>query len=288
MNVQMTLCPWINETKLYKKTLNWNINAISYLLENPSKFVIPTLACNKNGLDICLPFLNNLPLLNNITPLISKEILLNIVSNTNPKMLTVIRQIGYNQSMFDYMCENPLCIDEIIKNRFQYNINWEKLSRNKAAVPYLLKNMEKICWSNFSLNESKKAVNFLIEYPQHIDWLSFSSNPTAISYLEKNLDLVQFWGLCMNPLAIHIIEQNLDKCCWASLSFNRNALHILEKHPDKISWINISSNEAIFEYDYLTLAKERTRILEEELLMKALHPSRIQMWLENGVSIDEL
>jgi hypothetical protein len=36
------------------------------------------------------------------------------------------------------------CIDEIIKNRFQYKINWEKLSRNKAAVPYLLKNINKI------------------------------------------------------------------------------------------------------------------------------------------------
>ena len=282
MDTQMTLCSWINETKLYNRTLNWNINAISYLLENPSKFVIPTLACNKNGLDICLPFLDN------INHLISKEILLNIVSNTNPKMLTVIQQIGYNQLMFDYMCDNPLCIDEIIKNRFQYKINWEKLSRNKAAVLYLLKNMEKICWSNFSLNESKKAIDFLIQYPQHIDWLSFSSNPTAISYLEKNLDLVQYWGLCMNPLAIHIIEQNLDKCCWASLSFNRNAIHLLEKHPHKISWVNISSNEAIFEYDYVSLAKQRMLILEEELMMKALHPKRIQMWLENGLTIDEL
>jgi hypothetical protein len=229
-----------------------------------------------------------LPFLDNINHLISKELLLNIVSNTNPKMLTVIQQIGYNQLMFDYMCDNPLFIDEIIKNRFQYKINWEKLSRNKAAVPYLLKNMDKICWSNFSLNESKKAIDFLIQYPQHIDWLSFSSNPTAISYLEKNLDLVQYWGLCMNPLAIHIIEQNLDKCCWFSLSYNRNALHILEKHPDKINWVNISSNEAIFEYDYVSLAKQRMLILEEELMMKALHPKRIQMWLENGLTIDEL
>jgi hypothetical protein len=30
------------------------------------------------------------------------------------------------------------------------------------------------------------------------------------------------------------------------------------------------------------------RILEEELMMKALHPKRIQSWLENGLTIDEL
>ena len=275
-----SLCPWINEKNLYTRALNWNENAIQYLLENPSKILIPILCSNKYALDICLPFLDNHH--------ISKELLSNIVTNPNPKIVSIIRQIGYNQLMFDYMCENPVLIDEIIQNRFQYNINWEKLSKNKAAVPFLLKNIDKICWSQFSLNENKLAVKFLINNPDNIDWLSFSSNPSAISYLEKNLDKIIFWGLCMNPLAIHIIEKNIDKCSWITLSFNRNALHILEKNPDKIFWTNISFNEAIFEYDYVSLSKERTRILEEELMAVTLHPKRIQWWLENGLTIDDL
>lgn len=281
LSSKLILCPWINEKNLYNRALNWNENAIHYLLENPSKIIIPILSCNKYALDICLPFLDNI---HNI----SKELLLNIVSNTNPKIVSVIKQIGYNEVMFDYMCGNPILIDEIIQNRFRYDINWKKLSKNKAAVPYLLKNIDNICWSHFSLNENKEAVNYLIKHPDNIDWVSFSSNPSAISYLEKNLDKVNFWGLCMNPLAIHLIEQNLNKCTWISLSVNRNALHILEKNPDKIFWTNISFNEAIFEYDYASLCKERTCILEEELMAVALHPKRIQKWLENGLTIDDI
>jgi len=34
--------------------------------------------------------------------------------------------------------------------------------------------------------------------------------------------------------------------------------------------------------------KQRIGIMKEELISKALHPSRIAHWLEQGVSIDEL
>jgi hypothetical protein len=36
------------------------------------------------------------------------------------------------------------------------------------------------------------------------------------------------------------------------------------------------------------MSQERTHILEEELLQKTLHPSRIQYWLENGLTIDDI
>jgi len=62
---------------------------------------------------------------------------------------------------------------------------------------------------------------------------------------------------------------------------------LLEKNLDKINWYKLSANPAIFELDYETL-KERCLIYNEELIQKTMHPSRIQKYLDMGISIDEL
>ena len=45
----------------------------------------------------------------------------------------------------------------------------------------------------------------------------------------------------------------------------------------------------LFELDYLDMSKERTKIIEQELMTKALHPSTVSKWLdyhiENGGDI---
>ena len=78
-----------------------------------------------------------------------------------------------------------------------------------------------------------------------------------------------------------------DKINLDNLSYNPNAFSILKKNLDKINWRNLSGNPSIFElnYDYL---KERCNLYKEELIQKALHPSRIQKYLDMGFSIDEL
>jgi hypothetical protein len=146
----------------------------------------------------------------------------------------------------------------------------------------------KISWEYLSSNTNPNAIQLLREYIHNIHWGRLSENEAAIDILTDNQDKIVWRWLSQNPNAIPLLEKNIDKIDWKSLSENPNAIPLLEKHPDKISWINISSNEAIFEYDYVTLAKQRMLILEEELMMKALHPKRIQMWLENGLTIDEL
>jgi hypothetical protein len=72
------------------------------------------------------------------------------------------------------------------------------------------------------------------------------------------------------------------------LSTNPNAIHLLEANQDKI-WMfqRLLTNPAIFELDYEAL-KERCDIYKEELIQKAFHPSRIQKYLDMGISIDEL
>ena len=120
-----------------------------------------------------------------------------------------------------------------------------------------------------------------------IDWFCLSLNPNAIHLLEKNPDKINWCHLSSNPNAIHLLEKNPDKIVWDWLSYNSNAIHLLEKNLDKINWHKLSANPSIFELDYETL-KERCLIYSEELIQKAFHPSRIQKYLDMGISIDEL
>jgi len=119
-----------------------------------------------------------------------------------------------------------------------------------------------------------------------IDW-DLSGNPNAIHLLEKNPDKICWHRLSGNPNAIHILEKNPDKIDWELLSTNPNAIHLLEKNPDKIEWDLLSGNPSIFELDYNGL-KEYCSIYKDELLMKALHPSRIEKYLDMGISMEEL
>ena len=124
--------------------------------------------------------------------------------------------------------------------------------------------------------------------PDKIDWFTLSVNPSAIKYLEKHPDKINYWALSWNIAAIHLIESNMDKIHWMGLSSNSAALHILKRNQSKIDWVQFSTNPGIFDYNYQTLAIERTNLLREELMMNALHPRRIQYLLENGLDIEDL
>ena len=91
-------------------------------------------------------------------------------------------------------------------------------------------------------------------------------------------------SLSENENAIHILEQphNIDKIDWGNLSQNKKALPILSQpeHIDKINWRYLSKNPSLFELDYIAMSKQKMKIIETELLEKALHPSRISNWLD--------
>ena len=103
---------------------------------------------------------------------------------------------------------------------------------------------------------------------------------------QNNKDKIDWSYLSDNPNAIDLLENNIDKIDWVYLSRNENAIHLLEQNIDKIDWELLSENPNLFELDYLDMSKERTKLIEQELLSKALHPSRISKYLdyylENG------
>jgi len=128
-------------------------------------------------------------------------------------------------------------------------------------------------------------MNMIHQNPDKIrfNWLSSNPNVEAIQILEQNQDKIDWEFLSLNPNAIQLLEQNQDKIDWIALSFNPNAIQLLEQNQDKIQWTNLFTNPNIFEHDYLSMSKERTKIIYQELIQKALHPSRVLKWIEVGI-----
>jgi hypothetical protein len=165
---------------------------------------------------------------------------------------------------------------------------------------------------------------FMKKYPEKVMtnfWVDLCENPLAIHIIEPNLHKLSSaaWQvLAKNIGAIHIIQDNLPKLDdngWRYLCENPGAISILEEHPHKINWyalscnINgisileknqkhivcysffdyekLSVNSPIFEIDYDAIQK-RCSIYKEELMQVALHPSRIENYLAQGISVEEL
>ena len=120
-----------------------------------------------------------------------------------------------------------------------------------------------------------------------INWIYLSINPNAIDILEKNQDKIDWNNLSLNSSAIAILEKNLDKINYNFFSQNSNAISLLEKNVEYINWEALSFNTSIFELDYSSM-KERYSIYKEELIQVALHPSRIQKYLEQGINFEDL
>jgi hypothetical protein len=79
-----------------------------------------------------------------------------------------------------------------------------------------------------------------------------------------------------------------EKLFWGFLSSNPKAIRLLEKNQGKIYWDWLSYNPSIFKktinYKFLTA---RMNIIREELMMKCMHPKRLERWLEMGGEIDD-
>jgi hypothetical protein len=277
----MDLLRWIEVEQLNINTLNCNENAIDYLNRYPSKIKLDYLVRNKNF--NILPFIYE-----NMDQLDEKTITI-ICSNTiHLGIEDIIRTINYTQKHWtSNICSNPLCIRLIEENPKHFIHNWAALSMNKNAYSLLIQNFQYINWDYISLNQSEEVLQFILHYPEKINWTILSMNPAAVPILKLHPSRIVYWALSSNYNAIDLIEQHLDRICWANLSRNKNAIHLLEKNQHLINWIYLSINPSIF-YNYQQDSINRTNLLREDLVKKALHPSRIQYWLENGMTIDDL
>jgi hypothetical protein len=63
---------------------------------------------------------------------------------------------------------------------------------------------------------------------------------------------------------------------------------LLKDNQEKIDWWSISRNPSIFEKKInYTFLKHRMDIIREELIMKTMHPRRLDKWIDMGGEIDD-
>lgn len=298
----MELLPWVKsqENKLCSTQLNVNPSALEYIMTHHiSQY--PLLLSLNSSPDLVEHIIKNKIKFGSTQ--LNKE-------NIFEYLITCSQNIKYEEGIL----LNPLYIKLIEKNfHLLKKTKRDVLYANPAALHLLDLRPKSIQWDYLSSNSNPIAIKLLKENIHEIYWTYLSANPAAIEILTENQDKIIFRTLAANPNAISlikkymnkidiiylcyntnleildIVEKQLDKLInWAPLSKNPSAIKILQKNQDKINWYFFSQNPAIFEYNYLKMAEQRMRLLREELMMKALHPLRIQRLIELGCDIDDL
>jgi hypothetical protein len=296
----MELLPWIKKDKLCSTQLNLNSNALDYIIKyNIQQYPLllsanmsPNLISHILKNEIKLPFKNSITIENICKHLFTYDnihyercILL------NPRYISLIEQNieVLNERKREILYGNPAALHLLCLNPAY--IAWDYLSQNTnpEAIKILKENIDSIYWIYLSANPA--AVEILTANQDRIIFRTLARNPNAMELIKKYMHKISLIELSYNtnPEALQIVEKQLDKLItWGPLSMNPSAIKILERNQDKIDWYCISQNSAIFEYNYLKMAEERMQLLREELMMKALHPSRIAKHLAQGLDIDDL
>jgi hypothetical protein len=179
-----------------------------------------------------------------------------------PEKIEIIQEIQ-SYAFWRELCQNPYAIHIIEKNLHKIpDHGWAALVKNENAIHLIEKNLDKLNYI---------GLNSLYQR-SYVCWERLSENPAAISFLKKNIDKIRWEHLIKNPNAIQIYEDHPEQ---------------MRNHLSYIDFENISVNSPIFEIDYDAIEK-RCHIYKEELMQVALHPSRIEYYLSQGISVEEL
>jgi hypothetical protein len=248
--------------------------------------------------------------------------------NTSEKAVQLLRE-NKDKIHWVALSENYNAIDLIEEDLNK--IYFPYLFMNKNAMKIIKKNENIICWDLLACNTSIEAIDMvdnyinsvLIEkynnedvevwYKDYIDWFNVSKNPMAFKILIKNINRINWNGLCINTnddclkileenqdkitnwdllcentsqRAIKILEKNIDKINWDILSSNKGAISLLENNKDKINWDYISYNEnaihlfAPLDHAYM---REKTVEFKNELINYIISSDRL-----SRISIHEL
>jgi len=217
--------------------------------------------------------------------------------STNPSAIHIIRE-NLNKISIDMLTLNSEALDIIL----QHPINWFWFSKNPAAFKSdFVKNEHKfisnLYTTQFLENKSPEAFEFMLRHKNIFTQSAYnhmlSANPFAYKYMLRyepyNISHLNWFYLSENPEAIGLLLSQRERIYWPTFCKNPSpdAIHLIKLNPDKIT-PSIWQNPGIFELDYQAMSIHRTAIILEELMLKTLHPSRIEYWLENGMTIDDL
>jgi len=279
----MELLDWVPSNKLSFAMLQMNPNAIDHIEKHHVPKMWPLLSTNPGAL--C--YLYNDPTMLSINGCWLK--------NPNPAIIPILEKYSPIQLPFvkEMLLENPNALDLVDLDDKYVTCHLHLLAKNTS--PRAMQIIEKyvyllsdVAWENLSANPG--AIHIIEKHLDKVDWMALCSNPSAIHLLLKLPYRIYWFHFSKNthPLAIEHMRKNLDKVNWQNLSANPAAIELLKENQDKIAWYWLSKNPAIFEYNYLKMAKARTDIIREDLVSVALHPDRVSEWLKQGLRLADL
>lgn len=264
----VSFLPWINVNKIVWKEFVENKNAIYYFNNNRYNICCRTLSQKDSSMKIPYNILHNESSLSFIFDNIDNFNVKRIMGGIHAIEFTIYYLQHYTSSLTKE--------------------HWEILSQNYYAVDLLILNEDKLNWDSLCINCHWKAIKLLENNQDKINWEYLSRNSSAMHLLEKNWGKISWPFLSMNKNAIHILSKNQDKINWKFLSINHNAMDLLKENQDKIDWEVFSNNPSILTYvlNY-NILKTNMDIIREELLLKVMHPRRLQRWINMGGNIDD-
>ncbi len=114
-----------------------------------------------------------------------------------------------------------------------------------------------------------------------------SENEYAIHLLEKNQELIDWWGLSRNPNALKLLEKNISWIKWKELVHNPNpeCLNLFKKHNKmkKIDWRELSKNKGA-----ISLLEENQNKINSPISIYnlSLNPAAVYLLEKNLEKID--
>ena len=227
----------------------------------------------------------------------------------NPHAIDILRA-NPQSIMWPRLCSNTNARDLLMEEyeRGGNLLRWYALSSNPCARDILIAESTRvpcrIVWSSICYNTNvPELIETLIEnYPDDANKCALSSNPSIIHIMLKHIDLIH-WDLFLElpgvPALVRdfrhlIIPVNL-RCKYpelvdydnitSSINYNKSAMSFLSQHQDLIIPCEFSQNSAIFELDFKRASVERTAIIRDELMARALNPERVARWKNSGADL---
>jgi hypothetical protein len=242
-----------------------NPNSIPLLEQYPSNIFWKNLSSNPNGISLLEKNWEKIH-----WPKLSQ--------NTNP---IAIAWLEKNPDKIDWsrLSANPSAIFILEQNLDK--IDWGQLSRNPSAIQLLEKNPKKINWKTLCDNTHPVAISWIEKNIKKciVRWGRLSANPSAISIMEKYPEKIHWDKLMSNPSAIPFIEKNLDNIMYIDNRFFK---------PRMCFYSHAYKNPNIFPL-YLKYMeyKKKTWLSDEESFMLAIPDAFSFLIVSNNNNFDD-
>lgn len=286
------------------------------------------LSSNINGVHILEKYVNKLKdwteLSSNINALhileknLDKVVWDRLCANVNPKAIEILEK-NMDKIDWEVLSANPNALHLIEKN--MNKISWNYLSMNPNALHILEREDANVSWFSFHYNDNcfdlLEKNYFYLDIFELVEY-HFITKPEnankARAFFEKNAHIIGNKKMfCYIPGLINLCGMNKEQLIdyiknatskkiygldyYNKLLYNNSpeALDILIHFADKMCDLRelrkICYNDYLFDLDYQAMSIVRTKIIYDELLAKAMHPSRYGKALEyhiaNGGGLDD-